>query len=70
MNNNRNNNPGCLSGLLQLFLVSKIYNWSQEKFGAKRGGCCGCLIGVVLFLIMVGVVLKIFFNVDWTSFSF
>ncbi|MBR6090288.1 MAG: hypothetical protein IKP86_10170 [Anaerolineaceae bacterium] len=70
MNNNRNNNPGCLSGLLQLFLVSKIYNWSQEKFGAKRGGCCGCLIGVILFLIMVGVVLKIFFNVDWTSFSF
>ena len=70
MNNNRNNNPGCLSGLMQLFLVSKIYNWSQEKFGAKRGGCCGCLIGVILFLIMVGVVLKIFFNVDWTSFSF
>lgn len=69
-NNNYNNNPGCLSGLLQLFLVSKIYNWSQEKFGAKRGGCCGCLVGVILFVIMVMVVLKIVFNVDWTSFSF
>ena len=68
--NNNNNNPGCLSGLLQLFLVSKIYNWGQEKFGAKRGGCCGCLVGVILFVIMVMVVLKIVFNVDWTSFSF
>ena len=70
MNQNKNNNPGCLSGILQLFLVSQIYNWCQETFGAKKGGCCGCLIGAVLFVIMILVVLKIVFNVDWTSISF
>ena len=67
---NNNDNPGCLSGILQLFLVSKIYNWAQETFGAKHGGCCGCAIGAVLFIIMIMVVLRIFFNVDWTSISF
>ena len=65
-----NQNPGCLSGILQLFLLSKIYNWGQEKFGAKRGGCCGCLIGTVMFVIFIMLVLKIVFNVDWTSFRF
>ena len=70
MNRNNNNNPGCLSGLLQLFLLRKVYDWGQEKFGAKRGGCCGCLIGVVLFVIFVMLVLRIVFNVDWTSIRF
>ena len=56
--------------LFELFLVSKVYNWAQEKFGAKSGGCCGCVIGVILFFIMIMVVLKIVFNVDWTSISF
>ena len=68
--NNRDERPGCLGGLLQLFLLSKIYNWGQEKFGAKRGGCCGCVIGLVLFVIFVMLVLRIVFNVDWTSISF
>ncbi len=68
--NQRNDNPGCLSGLLQLFLLNKIYQWGQEHLGAKRGGCCGCVIGVVLFIIFIGLVLRIVFNVDWTSLSF
>ena len=70
MNNNRNENPGCLSGILQLFLLNKIYQWCQRKFGSKSGGCCGCVIGLVLFIIFAMLVLKIVFNVDWTSFSF
>lgn len=65
-----NDNPGCLSGILQLFLLSKIYNWGQETFGAKRGGCCGCAIGLVLFIIFIIAALKIIFNVDWLNFSF
>ncbi len=68
--NNRNENPGCLSGILQLFLLNKIYQWGQEKFGAKRGGCCGCVIGLILFMVFAGLVLKIVFNVDWFSFRF
>lgn len=68
--NNRNENPGCLSGILQLFLLNKIYQWGQEKFGAKRGGCCGCVIGLILFVVFAGLVLKIVFNVDWFSLRF
>jgi len=70
MNRRNNDNPGCLSGILQLFLLSKIYSWGQKHFGSERGGCCGCLIGIVFFFIFIGLVLKIFFNVDWTSFRF
>ena len=68
--NNRNDNQGCLSGLLQLFLAKKVYDWGQEKFGAKRGGCCGCIIGVILFLIFIGVVGSIIFGTDWLHVSF
>ena len=67
---NNNDNPGCLSGILQIFLLSKVYNWGQEKFGAKRGGCCGCLIGTIMFVIFIILILQIVFNVDWLNFSF
>ena len=70
MNNNRNNNQGCLAGLLQLFLVKKVYDWGQERFGAKRGGCCGCLFGAVLFVIFICVVISIIFGTDWLRISF
>ena len=70
MNNRRNDNQGCLSGLLQLFLVKKIYDWGQEHLGAKRGGCCGCLIGIVLFVIFVSVVISIIFGTDWLQLRF
>ena len=70
MNRNNNENPGCLSGLMQLFLLSKIYQWGQEHFGTKRGGCCGCLVGAVLFVIFIMLFLRIVFNVDWTSVRF
>jgi len=68
--NNRNNNQGCLSGLLQLFLVKKIYDWGQEHFGAKRGGCCGCVFGAVFFAIFVCVVISIIFGTDWLHLGF
>ena len=68
--NNGNNNPGCLSGLLQLFLLGTIYNWAQEHFGSRSGGCCGCIFGLILFMIFVLFFTKIVFNVDWFSFSF
>lgn len=68
--NNRNNNPGCLSGLLKLFLVGKVYEWGQENFGTKRGGCCGCLFGTILFVIFICVVISILFGTDWLRVSF
>ena len=66
----RNENPGCLGGILQLFLVSKIYQWGQKKFGAERGGCCGCIFGAVLFVIFISIVISIIFGTDWLRLSF
>ena len=68
--NNRNENPGCLGGILQLFLINKIYQWGQKRFGTGRGGCCGCLFGAVLFVIFVMVVISVIFGTDWLRVSF
>ncbi len=49
------NRPGCLAGLLELFLLDKLFDWLQRKFGLGRGCSCtgiGCgFILLVLFLI-------------------
>ena len=66
----KNDNQGCLSGLLQLFLLKKIYDWGQDHFGAKRGGCCGCLFGAVLFIVFISLVISIIFGTDWLQLSF
>ena len=66
MNDDR---QGCLSGLLQLFLVKKVYDWSQRKFGYGNGifGCgCGCLL-LIIFII---VVISILTNTNFLDFSF
>lgn len=65
MNRRNNDNPGCLTGILQLFLLSKIYSWGQKKFGSERGGCCGCLIGIVFFLIFIALAFGIISNTNW-----
>ncbi len=62
--------PGCLSGLLKLFLFEKLFNWLQRKIGFGRGGICGCGCGVILFVIMVSVLCSIIFGTDWLHLSF
>ena len=46
------NRPGCLSGLLKLFLLDKLFDWLQERFGFGRG-CMGCGCGVILLVIFL-----------------
>ena len=69
---NYNNNPGCFTGLLELFAATAVYQWMQSRFGFGNRSCCGCGCGcgMVLFCIFIMVVLSIFFNVDWTRSSF
>ena len=31
------NRPGCLMGLLQLFLLDRVFRWLQGSFGFGRG---------------------------------
>jgi cell division protein FtsX len=54
----RDEKQGCLGGLLQLFLVKKVYDWAQQKFGYGNGifGCgCGCLLTIIFIIIVISV---------------
>lgn len=61
--------PGCLSGLLKLFLLHKVYEWLQQRFGFGRG-CLGVGCGIILFVLFVGFVCSILFGVDWFRLGF
>ncbi len=65
-----NNGPGCLSGLLKLFLLDKVFDWLQGKFGYERGGCVGCGCGTILFFIFIMMAASIVFGTNWFDFGF
>lgn len=55
---------GCLAGLLQLFLLDKLFDWLQQRFGFGKG-CSGFGCGVILFIIFILIACGIFGNTDW-----
>lgn len=56
---------GCLAGLLQLFLLDKLFDWLQERFGFGRG-CSGVGCGLILLVIFIALACGTLFNTDWT----
>ena len=56
---------GCLAGLLQLFLLDKLFDWLQSRFGFQRGGCMGCGCGFILMILFIIIACGIFGNTDW-----
>ncbi len=62
--------PGCLSGIMKLFFLDRIYDWAQQRFGYKRGGCMGCGCGTILLIVFVYLLIKIIFGTDWLHLSF
>jgi hypothetical protein len=65
-----NNRRGCLSGLLELFLLDKVFDWLQGRFGTGRGGCAGCGCGLILMIIFVLLAFSVLFNTNWTHLGF
>lgn len=57
--------PGCLIGLLKLFLLRLGFNWAQDNVGYGRGGCLGCGCGTILLILFVIIFLRIVFGTDW-----
>ena len=55
---------GCLAGLLQLFLLDKLFDWLQDRFGFGRG-CSGFGCGLILLIIFLILACGIFSNTDW-----
>ncbi|KPL79402.1 hypothetical protein ADN00_02975 [Ornatilinea apprima] len=63
------NRPGCLSGLLKLFLLDKLFDWLQERFGFGRG-CMGCGCGVILLVIFLLLAGSVIFGTNWLEIGF
>ncbi len=52
---------GCLAGLLELFLLDKLFVWLEKRFGFGRGcSCsglgCGCLFLIVALVVAFSIV--------------
>jgi hypothetical protein len=61
----RDNRPGCLMGLLQLFLLDKVFAWLQRGIGFGSGSVLGCGCGPILLVIFVLMACGIFCNTNW-----
>lgn len=62
--------PGCLTGLIKLFLLDKIYNWLQRTIGFKHGGCIGCGCGTILFILFIIILISILTGTNWFEIGF
>lgn len=57
---------GCLEGLLELFLLTTLFDWLQRRFGFGRGcSCSGCGCGLILVIIFVIVFVSTCAGTDW-----
>jgi hypothetical protein len=58
------NRQGCLAGLLELFLLDKLFDWLQHRFGFGKG-CSGFGCGCILLIIFILLACAIFGGTDW-----
>jgi hypothetical protein len=59
---------GCLAGLLELFLLNKLFDWLQGRFGFGRGcSCTGCGCGVIFVILWIIFACYIITMTDWTK---
>ena len=66
-----NDRPGCLSGLLKLFLLDVIFDWLQERFGFGRGcSCSGCGCGFILLILFVALSCSVVMGTNWLEIGF
>lgn len=58
------NRQGCLASLLELFLLDKLFNWLQHRFGFGRG-CSGVGCGLIFLLIAILLACAVITRTDW-----
>ena len=63
----RDNRPGCLTALLELFLLNKLFEWLQRNFGFGRG-LLGCGCGPLLLILFAILACGILCNTNWLHF--
>ena len=63
--------PGCLSGLLKLFVLDWLFDFLQERFGFGRGlSCSGCGCGIILLIIFLVLSCSVITGTDWFRLGF
>ncbi len=61
----RNNRPGCLMSLLELFLLDRLFRWLQRMFGFGSGSLVGCGCGPILLILFILLACGIICNTNW-----
>ncbi len=57
---------GCLAGLLELFLLDKLFVWLERRFGFGRGcSCSGLGCGCITLIIFLVIVFSIVTHTNW-----
>lgn len=57
---------GCLAGLLELFLLDKLFAWLQSRFGFGKGcSCSGIGCGFILLIIFLILACSTLTNTNW-----
>ncbi len=62
---------GCLGQIVELFLLTAVFDWLQDRFGFGRGtscsGCgCGCLLLAVFLVLACSIITNgAFFIGNW-----
>lgn len=60
------NRQGCLAGLFELFLLDKLFDWLQKRFGFGRGcSCSGVGCGFLLLIIFAILACGALTNTNW-----
>ena len=58
------NRQGCLASLLELFLLDKLFDWLQRRFGFGRG-CSGVGCGLILLVLVILLACAIITRTNW-----
>ena len=57
---------GCLASLLELFLLDKLFNWLERRFGLGRGcSCSGIGCGLIILIVAVLLACSIITRTNW-----
>jgi hypothetical protein len=62
----RSRDAGCLEGLLQLLLLTAVFEWLESRFGFGRGcSCSGCGCGLILLILFFLMACSIITGTNW-----
>ena len=60
------NRQGCVASLLELFLLDKLFNWLERRFGLGRGcSCSGIGCGLIILVVAILLACSIITRTNW-----